>query len=85
MSRKSLGPPRGKSLAPPGARPRDQPRTEESLEPTEATIDRLGMDGEGIARWNGRALFVRGALAGERVRVAPELGGKVVAEAARRA
>jgi 23S rRNA (uracil1939-C5)-methyltransferase len=43
----------------------------------EVTIDRLGMDGDGIAQWNGSALFVRGALPGERVRVAEELGGKV--------
>jgi 23S rRNA (uracil1939-C5)-methyltransferase len=48
-----------------------------STEPIEVAIDRLGMDGEGIGQWNGRALFVRGALPGERVQVLPEADGKV--------
>jgi 23S rRNA (uracil1939-C5)-methyltransferase len=40
-------------------------------------VERLSADGEGVASWNGRALFVPGALAGEEVRVAPETAGKV--------
>jgi len=40
-------------------------------------VERLSADGEGVASWNGRALFVPGALPGEEVRVAPETAGKV--------
>jgi 23S rRNA (uracil1939-C5)-methyltransferase len=41
------------------------------------TVERLGLEGEGIATHAGRALFVPGAFPGERVRVRLELGGKV--------
>ncbi len=40
-------------------------------------MDRLSADGEGVAAWNGRALFVPGALPGETVRVVPALDGKL--------
>ena len=40
-------------------------------------VERLSADGEGVARWNGRALFIAGALPGEVVRVVPSLEGKV--------
>ena len=40
-------------------------------------MERLSADGEGVAAWNGRALFVPGALPGERVRVVPAIEGKV--------
>ncbi len=40
-------------------------------------MERLSADGEGVASWNGRALFVPDALAGEAVRVVPSVEGKV--------
>jgi 23S rRNA (uracil1939-C5)-methyltransferase len=40
-------------------------------------VDRLSAEGEGVARQNDRALFILGALPGERVRVAAEAAGKV--------
>jgi len=40
-------------------------------------VDRLSADGEGVAAWNGRALFVSGVLPGERIRVVPGVEGKV--------
>jgi len=40
-------------------------------------VDRLSADGEGVARWKGRALFVAGALPGEEVRAAPRFEGKL--------
>jgi 23S rRNA (uracil1939-C5)-methyltransferase len=40
-------------------------------------VDRLSAEGEGVVPWRGRALFVPGAVAGERVRVVPRLEGKV--------
>jgi len=49
----------------------------EAPEPLEVTVERLGLEGEGIATHQGRALFVAGALPGERVRVRPEPEGKV--------
>ena len=45
--------------------------------PVAVEVDRLSADGEGVAAWNGRALFVAGALPGERVRVVPAVEGKV--------
>jgi 23S rRNA (uracil1939-C5)-methyltransferase len=49
-----------------------------SVQPTvELTVERLGLEGEGIATHAGRALFVSGALPGERVRVRLEPAGKV--------
>ncbi|RPH68658.1 MAG: class I SAM-dependent RNA methyltransferase [Myxococcaceae bacterium] len=40
-------------------------------------MERLSADGEGVASWNGRALFVPGALPGEVVHVVPAVEGKV--------
>ncbi|HZW89405.1 MAG TPA: class I SAM-dependent RNA methyltransferase, partial [Myxococcaceae bacterium] len=40
-------------------------------------MERLSVEGDGIASWKGRALFVPGALAGEAVRVVPSGEGKV--------
>ena len=45
--------------------------------PIDVDIDRLSADGEGVASWNGRALFVAGALPGERVRLIPAVEGRV--------
>jgi 23S rRNA (uracil1939-C5)-methyltransferase len=44
----------------------------------ELTVERLGLEGEGIATHGGRALFISGALPGERVRVHLEPSGKVL-------
>ncbi len=41
-------------------------------------MDRLGLEGEGIASHHGRALFIPGAFPGEQVRVQPEPAGKVL-------
>jgi 23S rRNA (uracil1939-C5)-methyltransferase len=46
--------------------------------PLEVTVERLGLDGEGIAAHQGRALFVSGAFPGERVRVRLEPPSKVL-------
>jgi 23S rRNA (uracil1939-C5)-methyltransferase len=43
----------------------------------EVTVERLGLEGEGIATHDGRALFIAGAFPGERVRVRPEPPAKV--------
>jgi 23S rRNA (uracil1939-C5)-methyltransferase len=59
----------------PKARARPRPATE--APPIDVEVERLSADGEGVAAWNGRALFVGGALPGERVRVAPTQEGKV--------
>jgi 23S rRNA (uracil1939-C5)-methyltransferase len=40
-------------------------------------VERLSADGEGVATWNERALFIPGALPGETVRVLPAAEGKV--------
>jgi len=55
-------------------RPRlSQPRREKQAQPLndmrlgEFTIDRMGHDGRGITAWNGKTLFVEGALVGERI------------------
>jgi len=60
--------------------PRDQrhrsPRPAEGP-PVEVDVERLSAEGEGVARWKGRGLFIPGALPGERARVAPVSGGKV--------
>jgi len=40
-------------------------------------VERLSADGEGVAAWNGRALFIPGALPGETVRVVPSVEGKL--------
>ena len=45
--------------------------------PIDLEVERLSADGEGIARWKGRALFVPGALPGEQVRVVPGVEGRV--------
>jgi len=60
--------------APPAGPP---PRPSREAPPVEVDIDRLSADGEGVASWNGRALFVAGALPGERVRVVPGDDAKV--------
>ncbi len=46
--------------------------------PIELTIERLGQLGEGVAHYQGHAVFVPGAFPGERVRVRLEQAGKVV-------
>ena len=40
-------------------------------------MERFSADGEGVASWNSRALFVPGVLPGERVRVVPAVEEKV--------
>jgi 23S rRNA (uracil1939-C5)-methyltransferase len=40
-------------------------------------VERLSAEGEGVARWKGRALFIPDALPGEAVRVVPTVEGKV--------
>ncbi len=57
--------------------PRHPTRKSREAPPVDVDVDRLSADGEGVASWNGRALFVAGALPGERVRVAPADEGKV--------
>lgn len=61
------------------SRPKARPRPSSASEapPVELDVQRLSAEGEGVAAWNGRALFVAGALPGERVRVIPAKEGKV--------
>src|SRR5262249_14460760 len=68
-------PPRGRRPAP--RAPREGPEAGRNASPIEVAVERLSADGEGVASWNGRALFVPGALPGEQVRVAPAVEGKV--------
>jgi 23S rRNA (uracil1939-C5)-methyltransferase len=70
MRRKSLAPRRASLRRP--EQPRAPVGPAAAAEAIEVPIDRLGMEGEGVALWNGRALFVPGALPGERVRALPE-------------
>ncbi len=49
-----------------------------ALPSVEVTVERFGLEGEGIATLEGRALFIAGALPGERVRVGLEPPGKVL-------
>jgi 23S rRNA (uracil1939-C5)-methyltransferase len=44
----------------------------------EVSVERLGLEGEGIASYQGRALFISGAFPEERVRVRLEPSGKVL-------
>jgi 23S rRNA (uracil1939-C5)-methyltransferase len=44
----------------------------------EVSVERLGLEGEGIGTYQGRALFVAGAFPSERVRVRLEPAGKVL-------
>jgi 23S rRNA (uracil1939-C5)-methyltransferase len=44
----------------------------------DVSIERLGLEGEGIATYQGRALFIPGAFPTERVRVRLEAPGKVL-------
>ncbi|HEY1333837.1 MAG TPA: TRAM domain-containing protein, partial [Myxococcaceae bacterium] len=80
MSRGSRSRPRPagrKAPAPPRVQPRPgTPAIESPLE-VEVEVERLSSDGEGVAAWNGRALFVPGALPGETVRVVPAVDGKL--------
>ena len=75
---------RQRPAPPPNARGRTGTRgtpTSESARvrgpPVELEVERLSADGEGVATWNGRALFVPGALPGEKVRIVPAVEGKV--------
>ena len=34
----------------------------------ELTVDNIGYDGEGVARYDGKTIFIKGALPGERIR-----------------
>jgi len=53
-------------------------REESAAEPpVEVEVERLSADGEGVASWKGRALFIPDALTGEVVRVVPSVEGKV--------
>ena len=51
----------------------NRPRSEKKAQPMddmrlgEFTIDRMSHDGRGITQWNGKTLFVEGALPGERI------------------
>lgn len=51
----------------------NRPRAEKKAQPMddmrlgEFTVDRMSHDGRGIAQWNGKTLFVEGALTGERI------------------
>ncbi|RYY74998.1 MAG: 23S rRNA (uracil(1939)-C(5))-methyltransferase RlmD [Gammaproteobacteria bacterium] len=51
----------------------NRPRSEKKPQPMddmrlgEFVIDRMGHDGRGITKWNGKTLFVEGALAGEQI------------------
>lgn len=51
----------------------NKPRAEKKSQPQndmrlgEFTIDRMSHDGRGITQWNGKTLFVDGAIAGERI------------------
>ncbi len=49
--------------------PRDQPRGRLPRDPVEVTVDGFTHGGEGVARVEGKAVFVPGALPGERVRI----------------
>ena len=55
----------------PGRRPRSgrKPRFQPRHLPDALTVERLSHDGRGIVRWQGKTLFVAGALSGESVRV----------------
>jgi len=53
---------------------REEPAAEP---PVEVEVERLSADGEGVASWKGRALFIPDALTGEGVRVVPSVEGKV--------
>ena len=44
----------------------------------DVSVERLGLEGEGIATYQGRALFISGAFPAERVRVRLEPSGKVL-------
>src|SRR3974390_353571 len=45
--------------------------------PIDVEVERLSADGEGVASWKGRALFVPDTVPGEAVRVVPSVKGKV--------
>jgi 23S rRNA (uracil1939-C5)-methyltransferase len=50
----------------------------EAAASVEVSVERLGQEGEGIATYRGRALFIAGAFPTERVRVRLEPAGKVL-------
>jgi 23S rRNA (uracil1939-C5)-methyltransferase len=54
------------------------PVHEEAAASVEVSVERLGLEGEGIATYQGRALFIPGALPTERVRVRLAASGKVL-------
>ncbi|HEY3587663.1 MAG TPA: TRAM domain-containing protein [Myxococcaceae bacterium] len=77
-----MRPPRRKPGPPPRARGRAgaAPASEAkqvSEGPIDVEVERLSADGEGVASWKGRALFVPDALPGEAVRVVPAVEGKI--------
>ncbi|MFD2263284.1 class I SAM-dependent RNA methyltransferase [Lacibacterium aquatile] len=53
----------------PPSRAGHRPAAKPPVEVAEVTIDRLGLQGEGIAKLQGKPLYIRGALAGETVSV----------------
>jgi len=74
-SRRPVPPPRARGR--PGTEATARAGKEPGGSPHEVEVERLSADGEGVATWNGRALFVPGALPGETVRVVPTVEGKV--------
>ena len=73
----------GSRMRPPRRKPGPPPRVRARVgaapvsEAKQVLVERLSADGEGVASWKGRALFVPDALPGEVVRVVPAVEGKV--------
>jgi 23S rRNA (uracil1939-C5)-methyltransferase len=77
-----MRPPRRKPGPPPrargkgGATPESRPKTPAEA-PIDVEVERLSAEGEGVAAWNGRALFIPDTVPGEAVRVVPSIEGKL--------